>query len=247
MKKTILGLLASIGTAACLHAQIPTIDVSSLQQLYAQYQTMQQELSTAKGILNQTTQIYNQDVSIYQNALGNINLVRNRIQGWMGSFQQLSSTDFFGGRAAPIQNFDNSVNYWANQLASGSRDLASLEKNWETSLERVSAGTATDWEQHQAMAGYNSRLIDNARASRNYGSNVVAQSASVVTNAQDGTLIEQAGAQNALLYQQTALLNKMGNDINDATVAEAAQRNQQLREQQNEAVINRAIANIPIE
>ena len=62
---------------------------------------------------------------------------------------------------------------------------------------------------------------------------------------QQGTLIEQAGAQNALLYQQTALLDKMKNDMNDATVAEAAHREQQLQAERNAAVIRRAMSNIP--
>ena len=245
--KKLAFLLALVGITNPLRAQIPTIDVSSLQQLYAQYQTMQQQLTTSKDILGQATRIYDQEVQTYQTALGNVSMVRNRIQSWINSFKQLSSTDFFSGRQAPIQNFERNLSYWANQLAYGPRDIRNMEQRWETSLQRVSNGTATDWEKRMALGGYNSRLIDNARTSRDYSSNVVAQSQSVVDGSKDGTLIEQAGAQNALLYQQTALLDKMKNDINDATVAEAAHREQQLQAQRDEAVIRRALANIPTE
>jgi hypothetical protein len=98
-----------------------------------------------------------------------------------------------------------------------------------------------------ALGGYNSRIIDNANASRSYGSNVLAQSRSVLDDTQDGTLIEQAGAQNALLYEQTALLDKMKNDVNDANVAEAAQREQQLKKQRDQAAIRKAMSNIPVD
>jgi hypothetical protein len=247
MKKAAFSLLALIGVIGHVQAQIPTIDVSSLQQLYAQYQTMQQQLTTSKDILGQATRIYDQEVQTYKTALGNIDMVRSKIQSWVNSFRQISSTDFFSGRQAPIQNFDRNVTYWANQLAYGARDVRNMEQRWETSLQRVSNGTATDWERRVALGGYNSRLIDNARVSREYGSNVVSQAEGVVDGSKDGTLIEQAGAQNALLYQQTALLDKMKNDINDATVAEAAHREQQLQAQRDEAIIRRAISNIPNE
>ncbi len=130
-------------------------------------------------------------------------------------------------------------------MAYGQRDVTSMEQRWETALTRVSNGTATDWEQRMALGGYNSRIIDNASASRSYGSNVLAQSQSVLDDTQDGTLIEQAGAQNALLYQQTALLDKMKNDVNDASVAEAAQREQQLKKQREQQIIRKAMSNIP--
>jgi hypothetical protein len=247
MKRTILTLIVGAGLLSPALAQIPTIDISSLQQLYSQYQTMQQQLDTSKNILAQATQIYNQEVKTYETALGNIDLLRNKAQAWLNSFTRLGSTDFFAGRAAPIQSFDNNVNYWANQMAYGQRDVTSMEQRWETALTRVSNGTATDWEQRMAMGGYNSKIIDNANASRNYGSNVLAQSQSVLDDTQDGTLIEQAGAQNALLYQQTALLDKMKNDVNDANVAEAAQREQQMKKQRDQEAIRKAMSNIPVD
>lgn len=245
MKRIILTFLSSVGLLAPAMAQIPTIDVSSLQQLYAQYRTMEQQLDTSKNILGKTTQIYDQEVKTYQTALGNIDMVKSKLQSWINSFGRLRSTDFFAGRASPIQNFDRNVRYWANQMAYAQRDIATMERRWETALTRVSAGTATDWERRVALGGYNSKLIENASASRDYGSNVLAQSQSVISDTQQGTLIEQAGAQNALLYQQTALLDKMKNDMNDATVAEAAHREQQLQAERNAAVIRRAISNIP--
>lgn len=245
MKKLILTFVTAIGLLTPALAQIPTIDVSSLQQLYAQYRTMEQQLDTSRNILGKATQIYDQEVKTYQTALGNIDMVRSKVQSWINSFSQLGSTDFFSGRTSPIQNFDRNVTYWANQMAYGQRDVASLERRWETALTRVSAGTATDWERRVALGGYNSKLIENASASRDYGSNVLAQSQNVISDTQQGTLIEQAGAQNALLYQQTALLDKMKNDVNDATVAEAAHREQQLQAERNAAVIRRAMSNIP--
>ncbi len=119
---------------------------------------------------------------------------------------------------------------------SGAGDcLESRRKQHEPVVERM------------ALGGYNSKLIENANASRDYGSNVLAESQSVISDTQQGTLIEQAGAQNALLYQQTALLDKMKNDVNDATVAEAAHREQQLQAERNAAVIRRAMSNIPVD
>ena len=247
MKKTFATIIALVIAGAALHAQIPTIDASSLQQLYAQYQTMQQQLDTSKNILGQATQMYDQEVKTYETSLGNIDMLKNKAQAWLNSFTRLSSTDFFAGRAAPIQSFDNNVNYWANQMAYGQRDVTSMEQRWETALTRVSNGTATDWEQRMALGGYNSRIIDNANASRGYGSNVLAQSQSVLDDTQDGTLIEQAGAQNALLYEQTALLDKMKNDVNDANVAEAALREQQLKKQRDQEAIRKALSNIPVD
>lgn len=245
MKKIILTFITGIGLLTPAVAQIPTIDVSSLQQLYAQYRTMEQQLDTSKNILGKATQIYDQEVKTYQTALGNIDMVKSKVQSWITSFSRLGSTDFFSGRASPIQNFDRNVTYWANQMAYGQRDVTSMERRWETALTRVSAGTATDWERRVALGGYNSKLIENANASRDYGSNVLAQSQNVISDTQQGTLIEQAGAQNALLYQQTALLDKMKNDVNDAAVAEAAHREQQLQADRNAAVIRRAMSNIP--
>jgi len=247
MKKSIFTLIIGASLVTQVLAQIPTIDVSSLQQLYQQYQTMQQQLDTSKGILGQATQIYNQEVKTYETALGNIDTLKAKAQAWLNSFTRLASTDFFAGRAAPIQSFDSNINYWANQMAYGQRDLTSMEQRWETALTRVSNGTATDWEQRMALGGYNSRIIDNANASRSYGSNVLAQSQSVLDDTEDGTLIEQAGAQNALLYQQTALLDKMKNDVNDANVAEAAQREQQLKKQRDQQAIRKAMSNIPVD
>jgi hypothetical protein len=247
MKKIILTLVTGIGLLTPAMAQIPTIDVSSLQQLYSQYRAMEQQLDTSKNILGKATQIYDQEVKTYQTALGSIDMVKSKVQSWINSFGQLNSTDFFSGRASPIQNFDRNVTYWANQMAYGQRDVATMERRWETALTRVNTGTATDWERRVALGGYNSKLIENASASRAYGSNVLAQSQSVISDTQQGTLIEQAGAQNALLYQQTALLDKMKNDVNDATVAEAAHREQQLQAERNAAVIRRAMSNIPVD
>ena len=247
MKKIILTLVTGIGLLTPAMAQIPTIDVSSLQQLYSQYRAMEQQLDTSKNILGKATQIYDQEVKTYQTALGNIDMVKSKVQSWINSFSQLNSTDFFSGRASPIQNFDRNVTYWANQMAYGQRDVASMERRWETALTRVNTGTATDWERRVALGGYNSKLIENASASREYGSNVLSQSQSVISDTQQGTLIEQAGAQNALLYQQTALLDKMKNDVNDATVAEAAHREQQLQAERNAAVIRRAMSHIPVD
>ena len=62
MKKTILALIAGASLLTPALAQIPTIDISSLQQLYQQYQTMQQQLDTSKNILGQATQMYDQEV-----------------------------------------------------------------------------------------------------------------------------------------------------------------------------------------
>ena len=247
MKKTIFTLIIGASLMTPLLAQIPTIDISSLEQLYQQYQTMQQQLDTSKGILSQATQIYNQEVKTYETALGSIDTLKAKAQAWLNSFTRLGSTDFFAGRAAPIESFDSNINYWANQMAYGQRDLTSMEQRWETALTRVSNGTATDWEQRMALGGYNSRIIDNANASRSYGSNVLTQSQSVLDDTEDGTLIEQAGAQNALLYQQTALLDKMKNDVNDANVAEAAQREQQLKKQRDQQAIRKAMSNIPVD
>jgi hypothetical protein len=39
----------------------------------------------------------------------------------------------------------------------------------------------------------------------------------------------------------------MKNDVNDATVAEAAHREQQLQAERNAAVIRRAMSNIPVD
>jgi hypothetical protein len=98
------------------------------------------------------------------------------------------------------------------------------------------------------MAGYNSHLVDNARTSQAYGSNIVSQSSNIVASlatngGANGTLIQQAAAQNALIYQQTALLDKMKNDINDATVAEAADRDQKLKDEQDKQDQQRAMDN----
>ena len=103
MKKTILALIAGASLLTPAWAQIPTIDISSLQQLYQQYQTMQQQLDTSKNILGQATQMYDQEVKTYETALGNIDLLKNKAQAWLNSFTRLSSTDFFAGRAAPIR------------------------------------------------------------------------------------------------------------------------------------------------
>lgn len=245
MKTILVILLLAIGAVA--RAQIPTIDVSSLQQLYAQYQVMEQQLSTSKDILGEATKIYDQEVQTYQTALGNIDMVKRRLQGWMQIFGRLTSTDFFAGRATPIQNFDRNVTYWYHQMARGARDLTTLESRWEQSVQRVGEGRATDWEKQVALGGYNSKLIENASASREYGSNLLTQAQTVVEDAGEGTLIEQAGAQNALIYQQTSLLERMKNDINDATVAEAAQREATLQAERDEQIIRKALSNIPSE
>ena len=104
MKKIILTFITGIGLLTPVMAQIPTIDVSSLQQLYAQYRTMEQQLDTSKNILGKATQIYDQEVKTYQTALGNIDMVKNKVQSWINSFSRLSSTDFFSGRASPIRH-----------------------------------------------------------------------------------------------------------------------------------------------
>ena len=227
-------------------SQIPTIDVSSLQQLYAQYQTMQQQLGTAKNILNESTQIFNQEKQIYDNALGDISKIKSSVTGWVSAFSNLRNFwdqkgDWFQNfKLAPLQSFDNSVNYWANQIGGGYQNVKDMQTCWQTSINSVNSGVATVWESRLALSGYNSRLVDNARTSREYDTAVLNQSQSVVEGTKNGTIIEQAAAQNALIYQQTALLDKMKNDINDATVAEAAERDQKLKAIKDAEDIERA-------
>ena len=253
MKRILAILITLASTAAALQAQIPTIDVSSLQQLYAQYQTMQQQLGTAKNILSTSTSILNQEQSIYNNSLGNFGLSSANINSWLSSFLpsqnawQSQGNWFSNYTLTPVQSFNNNVGYWANQIGGG-YGTSNLQTCWQTSISNVNAGTANSTESKLAMAGYNSHLVDNARTSQAYGSNIVSQSSNIVANlatngGANGTLIQQAAAQNTLIYQQTALLDKMKNDINDATVAEAADRDQKLKDEQDKQDQQRAMDN----
>jgi hypothetical protein len=256
MKKTIGIIIVLVTAGASLRAQIPTIDASSLQQLYAQYQTMQQQLNTAKSIYSTSTSILNQEQSIYQNALGDVSRITGGLSSWMSSFgamqnQQNTNGNWFNlsstNPLVPIASFNNNVGYWANQMGGG-YGTGNLQACWQTSIANVNNGTATSGESKLAMAGYNSHLVDNARTSRAYGSNIVSQSSNVVSNlasngGTNGTLIQQAAAQNTLIYQQTALLDQMKNDINDATIAEAADRDRKLKEEQDREDQERAMNN----
>ena len=241
MKRILAILITLASTAAALQAQIPTIDVSSLQQLYAQYQTMQQQLGTAKNILSTSTSILNQEQSIYNNALGNFGLSSANINSWLSSFLpsqnawQSQGNWFSNYTLTPVQSFNNNVGYWANQIG-GAGGVVDMQTCWQGSLANVNAGTANKNEQNIALAGYNAHLVDNARTSAAYSSNIVQQSQQVLTNlasstngGTNGTIIQQAAAQNTLIYQQTALLDKMKGDINDASVAEAAARDHELK------------------
>jgi len=247
MKTLILTTISLLVASISLRAQVPTIDVSSLQQLYQQYQTMQQQLSTAKQISSTASQIFNQDVTTYTKSLGNIDKIKDNFTKWIGTFTSWSPPNPFAGLDAPILSFTNNVSYWANQLAFGGNDVRTMEQRWQDTLKRVSAGTATDWEKRVALGGYNAKVIDNASQSLTYSSNILKQASSTLSDAKAGTLIEQAGAQNALLYQQTALLDKMKNDINSAAVAEAATREAKQQAEHDRAVIRKAASNIPLQ
>jgi hypothetical protein len=256
MKKTFATIIALVIAGAALHAQIPTIDASSLQQLYAQYQTMQQQLNTAKSIYSTSTSILSQEQSIYQNALGDVSRITGGLNSWMSSFGAMQSQQNINGNwfnlsstnpLVPVASFNNNVGYWANQMGGG-YGTGNLQTCWQTSIANVNNGTATSGESKLAMAGYNSHLVDNARTSRAYGSNIVSQSSNVVANlatngGTNGTLIQQAAAQNTLIYQQTALLDQMKNDINDATIAEAADRDRKLKEEKDREDQERAMNN----
>jgi hypothetical protein len=134
------------------------------------------------------------------------------------------------------------MSYWANQSGNVAfSSPAQAQVYWTTSVNNVNAGTATGNEQNTALAGYDARLVNNAQTSQQFGSNILAQQQQVIQNTSSGTLIQQAAANNTLLYQQTALLDKMKNDINDATVAEAADRDAKLKAQQQQMDLNTAI------
>jgi hypothetical protein len=240
---TLLGVLAlSIISAS---AQIPTIDVSSLAQLYQQEQTLQNQLSTAKSTLGQVTSIYNQDVQTYNTALGNITQLGN-MQNWISSFTGLQTqanqnlNPFASTPAAPVQNFNNNVAYWSQGSGNGQAG-----SQWTTSMNHVNNNTATAAQQNMALGGYNAKLQQNAADSAVFSSNLVQQAQQVVSDAQNGTLIQQAGAQNALLLQQTAMLDRMKNDINNETVAEAAQREHDLKAAHDQQLILSVTLNIP--
>ena len=170
MKKKISIILVLVAAVATLHAQIPTIDAASLQQLYSQYQTMQQQLGTARNILNTSTSILNQEQSIYQNALGNVSQIPSGVTSWLNSFGQMQRSantngDWFQlsstNPLVPVASFNNNVGYWANQIGGG-YGTANLQTCWQTSISNVNAGTANSTESKLAMAGYNSHLVDNA-------------------------------------------------------------------------------------
>jgi hypothetical protein len=247
MKIISLLTLTVIGLSLTLRAQVPTIDVSSLQQLYQQYQTMQQQYATAQKISSTASAIYNQDVKTYTTSLGNVDKITGNFSKWIQTFSTWKPTNTFNGTAAPIQSFTNNVKYWANQTAFGGNDVRTMEQRWQDTVLRVSAGTATDWEKRLAIGGYNSKIIESAGKSMSYSSNVLKQSSNVLANVKAGTLIEQAGAQNALIYHQTALLDKMKGDINDSAVAEAAHREAQLQAEHERAIIRKAISNIDVQ
>jgi hypothetical protein len=236
MKKLLTLVSVGLLSLCSVKAQIPTIDVSSLQQLVQQYQTMQQQLSTAKNILTTSSSILSTENTILSSALGQVTSgFTSSINGWLNSFTSLQSiwnnnANWFENQAlAPIQNFDNNMNYWASQAGQSFSSPAQAQAFWTGTMNSVNAGTATINEQYAALAGYNARLVNNAQTSQQYGSNILASQAQVISNTASGTLIEQAAANNTLLYQQTAMMDKMKNDINDATVAEAADRDAKLK------------------
>ena len=249
--KKILTTLALLALVISVRAQVPTIDVSSLQELYSQYSTMQQQLSTAtdiKGISTQiqglSGQILSQEQSIYNNSLGDVSKLGGQFSSYISGFSTLGnlSSDAITMSALPTSGFDNNMSFWTGNTG---MSASQAESQWQTSLSKVNNNTGTALDRNIALAGYDSHVVDNARTSRVYGSNVLAQAASTVSGVKDGTLIEQAGAQNALLYQQTALLNKMKDDINDETVAEAMHRQAALKADADKASVNTAILNIP--
>ena len=248
MKKILI--LCTIGVfSLTAKAQIPTIDVSSLQQLVQQYQTMQQQLSTAQNVLSTSTSILGTDNNILNQALGTVNNLTGNVTGWLGQFTSLQNMwnqtgNWFENQAlAPIQNFDNNITYWAGQVGSNPLNTpAAIQACWNTSVQDINQGVAVGWQRDMALAGYNARLVNNAQTSQTYGSNVLAQGQSVLQNTASGTLIEQAAANNTLLYQQTALLDKMKNDVNDATVAEAADRDAKIKAQKEEWDLDTAVS-----
>jgi hypothetical protein len=244
MKKIMVTLLLVV-MGFSLHAQIPTVDISSLSQLVQQYQTMVDQYKKATEIADKADAIWKQDIAIQNMSLGTITDVGKRISGWMKSLGDVfkGQVDYFASASAPITSFDNSINYWARQV--GADERTSMADQWNLALSHVNSGSATETEKNLALAGYNARIIDNARSSRAFGGEILNASAEVVSSATNGTLIEQAGAQNALLYQQTALLDKMKNDVNDATVAEAAQREHERQKKDAEARALDALNNIP--
>ena len=242
MKRKIAILIALASAGAALQAQIPTIDVSSLQQLYAQYQTMQQQLSTAKNIVSTSTSILNQEQSIYNNALGNVSRIHPPASTrWLSSFLAPEAPGKHQGNwfsnytLTPVQSFNNNVGYWANQIGGG-RSVVDMQTCWQTSISNVNNGTAnktsrtSPWQ--ATMPTWWTTPAPprpTAATSCNQSQTGPHQSGSSTNGGTNGTLIQQAAAQNTLIYQQTALLDKMKNDINDATVAEAAQRDQKLK------------------
>ena len=123
MKKTLFTLIIGAGLVTPVLAQIPTINVGSLRALYQQYQTMQQQLDTSKGILSQATQIYNQEVKTYETALGNINTLKAKAQAWLNSFTRLGSTNFFAAGRRPFKVSTATSITGPTGLAYGQRDL----------------------------------------------------------------------------------------------------------------------------
>src|SRR5581483_5439435 len=77
----ILALLLLLGSVRPAAAQFAVIDVASLGQLIQQYQTLQQELTTAQTMLTQAQQQYQSMTGSrgMQNLLGGIN--RNYLPG----------------------------------------------------------------------------------------------------------------------------------------------------------------------
>ena len=212
---------------------------------------MQQQLTTAtdiKGISTQiqglSGQILNQEQSIFTSSLGDVSKLGSQFSSYISGFSSLGnlSADSITVSALPTSGFGNNISFWTGSTG---MSAAQAETQWQTSLSAVNNNTGTARDQQIALAGYDSHVVDNARTSRTYGSNVLAQAASTVSGVQNGTLIEQAGAQNALLYQQTALMNKMKDDINDETVAEAMHRQAELKANADKEAVNTARVNIP--
>lgn len=233
-------------------AQIPTIDVSSLQQLVQQYHTMQQQLSTSRDIVTRSTQILgvsedilNMEQTIFRESLGNVNVIKNRMESWIRTFQNRlenlwGSDQFQLPNIATLPDLNRNLNYWIQQVG-GVSAVTNLNSSWQTAVSNWNKDVATSWERQATVAGYNARLVDTAKESREQGKTILRNQTEILENVQEGTIIEQTAAQNALLHQQTQMLDKMKNDISDATLAEAAERDLRLRREAEKRRLRQAL------
>jgi type IV secretion system protein VirB5 len=105
----LVGLLALGGTRPA-HAQFAVIDVASIAQLIQQYETLQQELTTAENQLNQARSAYAAITGSrgMQNLLSGTN--RNYLPtNWSQLFQVMSgSSGAYPGLAANVTSIQNS-------------------------------------------------------------------------------------------------------------------------------------------